>query len=80
MVLDGPVSATVKLSSLKPTVNISLFLWLWAEAIGSKLGNRKENRCWAWKEPREDQRPRGKRKIAKLAVAGYRRQGNLPSH
>lgn len=44
MVLDGPVSATVKLSSLKPTVNISLVLWLWAEAICSKLGNRKENR------------------------------------
>lgn len=42
MVLDGPVSATVRLSSLKPTVNISLLLWLWAEAICSKLGNRKQ--------------------------------------
>lgn len=49
MVLDGPVSETVKVSSLKPTVNISgrilfisLFLWLWAEAICSRLGNRKQ--------------------------------------
>lgn len=55
-----------------PTVNmrggiqfLSLFLQIWAEAICSWLGNRKENRFlpvsfWAWKHSFEQRRPWGR--------------------
>lgn len=75
MVLDGPVSATVKFSSLKPTVNISLLLWLWVRPFAPSLVTEKKTDSSAWKQPRESQGPRGRRKTAKLTVAGVQKTG-----
>lgn len=59
MVLDGPVSETGKVSSLKPTVNtlegriqfLVLFLWLWLRPFAPGLVTEKKTGSLAWKQP-----------------------------